>query len=216
MSDLSKLDCRIAIESRLADVKAALKELDKLTAKAESLELELSKLKAQESAILADNSKDDESKLPDLLAVRGLIDMKASAIAVLRGTPSQGNNRPGEKGKVELAQEAVSAAGTVVSQFLRAFHDAAKLTFQEHIANVTSAFVLPEDVGFVTSVASRHPTFRQLSAWSPPLFAEDHIRGWSDATSLARHLDLIWQQLLETAEAIPHEFAPVSIPDPWL
>ena len=44
------------------------KNLDKLTNKAESIELELSKFRAQEAAILADQSRDDEAKLGDLLA----------------------------------------------------------------------------------------------------------------------------------------------------
>src|SRR6185437_13095141 len=86
--DLSKLDSKIAIESRLVVVKQGLAELDKLTGKAEKLESELAKLKEDEVAILKDQSREDDAKLPDLLSVRGAADLKQAAINGLRGEPS--------------------------------------------------------------------------------------------------------------------------------
>ena len=82
MPEIKKIDAKIAVESKLADVTKALAALDKLTTRAELLELELSQLRAQEAEILKDETKSDESKLPNLLGVRGKIDLKSAADAL--------------------------------------------------------------------------------------------------------------------------------------
>lgn len=122
MPEIAKIDAKVAVESKLSDVTKALATLDKLTTRAELLELELSQLRAQEADILKDDTKSDESKLPNLLGVRGKIDLKAAAIASLRGTPSAGNNLPAVKGKIDIASEEVQRIGEIVGQLFKAWN----------------------------------------------------------------------------------------------
>jgi hypothetical protein len=216
MSDLSKLDARIAIESRLADVKSALKNLDTLEAKAQKLEAELLALKANEADILNDLEHTDEEKLPSLLQARGLIDLKQSAVDNLRGRPAQGNEKPAISGKVTLAQEVVARAGDAVQQFLQAWHDATLMTFKRHVGDATAAFINPKDIDELMVIAGRHPVVRQIQMWVQPFFLKDHLRGWNDAVHQARSLEPIWDNLLATSDAIPGDFEPVSVPHTWL
>lgn len=168
MPELIKLDARIAVESKLADVAKALDTLDKLTAKAESLELELSKLKAQESALLKDDPRSDESKLPNLLGVRGKIDLKIAAIETLRGKPAVSNNIQAVKGKIDVASEELQVIGEKVSQLFKAWNDASLVAYHAHTVEATKAFVQPEDHPTLRQLCARHPLYRQLDAFTPP------------------------------------------------
>jgi hypothetical protein len=215
MADISKVDAHIALESRLLDVSNALRALDQLVSKAEGLEAELAVLKAKESGILSDSSKSDDKKLPDLLNVRGSIDLKQASIDALRGVKGT-NNVPAIKGQVEQAEEQVAAKATIVSQFLTAFHAAALVTLEQHIAKQTEAFVLPSHVPELMITAGKHPNVRQLQAFWAPLYLKDIVRGYDEAISQARSLPAIWKNLSDVADGIPHDLAPVSIPDPWL
>lgn len=215
MADLSKIDARIQIENRLAEVSSALKNLDKLNAKAESLELELSKLKAQEAAILSDNTREDELKLPDLLAVRGLCDLKAAAIAVLRDAPSTGNFCGPIPGKITQAEEQVHCAGDDAARFLAAYHAAVVVRLKKAIQEATSAFIQEEDAHDLFQIAARHPTVRTILWMQLPSFVKQAIAGYSHDIREARLLQAVWSDLQSSADAIGGELA-VSIPDPWL
>jgi hypothetical protein len=140
MAELSRIDSKIAIEDQLSTVRSALSGLDKLTAQAEKLKAELGDLKNKKSAILKDPSRDDEAKLPDLLAIRGKIDLKQSSIDDLRGLPSHGNNTKPTPCKIEIVEQAISKAGEVVSQFLTAFHYAILVNLKTTIQNLQKPF----------------------------------------------------------------------------
>jgi hypothetical protein len=214
MPELIKLDARIAVESKLADVAKALDTLDKLTAKAESLELELSKLKAQESALLKDDPRSDESKLPNLLGARGKIDLKIAAIETLRGKPAVSNNIPAVKGKIDVASEELQVIGEKVSQLFKAWNDASLVAYHAHTVEATKAFVQPEDHPTLRQLCARHPLYRQLDAFTPPYFGKDHLRGYADSISNARNLEAIWEQLQANADG--YQDLSVSVHKVWV
>lgn len=213
--ELSKLDARVAIESRLATIKKSLTEFDKLTANAEKLEAELTNLKEGEAAILKDQSRSDDAKLPDLLAIRGKIDLKQAAIDVLRGLPSSGNNTKPVPGKIEIVEQALMKAGEEVSQFLKAYHDATLVNLQATINEATALFILPEDHQQLWNLASRHPTVREVHFFSLPVFMKHFQHGYKEVVVHARNLQANWDYMVDLADRIPGEMA-VSIPDPWL
>jgi hypothetical protein len=214
MPELTKLDAKIAIESKLTEIKSILTDLDKLTSKAESLELEMDKLKAQEAAILADTSRDDDAKLPELLAVRAKVDLKSAAIASLRGVKAAANNVDSAKGKIEVVEEIVEAVGTVVGQLFKAFNDAVIVAFKEHTIEATRFFVQEEDRPVLDQLRHRHPLYREMNAFVPPHFGKDHIRGHADSISNARNLEPVWSRLKENAEG--YSDLEVSVHDAWL
>jgi hypothetical protein len=214
MPELSKIDSKVAIESKLSDVRTALAALDKLTAKAELLELELSQLRAQEADILKDDTRSDESKLNPLLAVRGKIDLKASAIESFRGKPSQGNNLPAVKAKIDIASEEVQRVGEIVGQLFRAFNDASLAAFKTHTIEATEFFVQKEDRPILEQLRARHPLYRQFEAFHPPHFGRDHLRGYVDSNANARNLEAIWEQLQVNAEG--YQDLSVSVHDAWV
>lgn len=213
--DLSKLDSKIAIEDRLSTVKKLLADFDKLTAKAKGLEAELVKLKENESTILQDERRNDADRLPDLLTVRGQIDLKQAAITALRGEPSHGNNTKPTPGKIEIVEQALTKAGEVVSQFLAAFHAAVLVNLKDTIQSTTAAFIRAEDIQELMHLAGRHPTVKQLHFISLPVFAKHFQDGYKEVVSNARNLEATWGYLSEVADSVPGELA-VSIPDPWL
>lgn len=215
MAELSKLDARVAIESRLATIKKQLSDFDKLTGKAEALEAELANLKQGEAAILRDQTRSDEAKLPDLLTVRGKIDLKQASINDLRGLPSSGNNTKPIPGKIEIVEQAISKAGEAVSQFLDAFHAAVLVNLQNTIQSTTMAFVRAEDVQELMNLARRHPTIKQLHFFNRPIFGKHHQQGYKEVVYNARNLEATWAYLSEVADSIPGQLE-VSIPDPWL
>jgi hypothetical protein len=213
--DLSKLDARVAIESRLATIKKQLTDFDKLTANAEKLEAELANLKDGEAAILKDQSRSDDAKLPDLLTVRGKIDLKQAAITALRGEPSRGNNTKPVLGKIEIVEQSLAKAGEDVSQFLKAYHDATLVNLQATIQEATSTFIVAADHDALWNLASHHPDVKQIHFFSPPVFAKHFQHGYKEVVVHARNLQAVWDNLADVADRIPGEMA-VSIPDPWL
>jgi hypothetical protein len=215
MADLNKTDASAAITERLAIVKDNLKKLDKLVGKAEQLEAELAKLKSDEMAILKD-SRDDEAKLPELLHIRGAIDLKQATVDSFRGEKSsRGNNVAKEQGSIEVAEKAVHDAGDDVARFFNAFYDATKVRLKEAIQEATKSFIRPEDGDELMNLASRHPNVKQLHFFNLPIFHKGHITGYTEDVRVARNLDNVWADLLASADAIGGELA-VSIPDPWL
>jgi hypothetical protein len=213
--ELSKTDAKTAIEKRLTAVKDKLAALDKLTTKAGQLEAEIAKLKSDEAAILKDESRDNDAKLPDFLSIRGSIELRQAEIATLRGEPSRGNNTLPVPGKIDEAEHAVAKAGEDASRFVEAYHAAALVAFQTTVKSSTASFINPEDIHDLMQIAGRHPAVRQLRAFSVPSFAKFFGRGYEDAINSARILPVIWSQLLEAADTIPSKLS-VSIPDPWL
>ena len=213
MPELKKLDAKIAVESKLTDVTKALAALDKLTTRAELLELELSQLRAQEADILKDDTRSDKSKLNPLLAVRGKIDLKAAAIETFRGKPSQGNI-PAVKGKIDIASEEVQRIGEIVGQLFKAWNDANLVEYHAHTVEATKAFVQAEDHPFLRQLCARHPLYRQLDAFTPPCFGKDHLRGYIDSIAKARNLEAIWDQLQANADG--YQDLAVSVHDAWV
>jgi hypothetical protein len=213
--ELSKAEAKFAIEKRLTVVKDSLGALDKLTAKTGQLEEELSKLKSDEAAILKDESRDNDAKLPDFLSIRGSIELRQAEIATLRGEPSHGNNTLPVPGKINETEHAVAKAGEDASRFVEAYHAAVLVAFQTTVKSSTAAFINPEDIHDLMQIAGRHPAVRQLRAFSVPSFAKVFGRGYEDAINSARMLPVIWSQLIEAADTIPGKLS-VSIPDPWL
>jgi hypothetical protein len=214
MPEIKKIDAKIAVESKLADVTKALAALDKLTTRAELLELELSQLRAQEAEILKDETKSDESKLPNLLGVRGKIDLKSAAIASLRGTPSAGNNIAAVKGKIDIASEEVQRIGEIVSQLFKAWNDSNLLAFQAHTIEATKFFVKEEDRPVLEQLRDRHSLYREMKAFSPPYFGKHHQHGYADSVINARNLEVIWDQLQTNAGIYPD--LEVSVHDAWI
>jgi hypothetical protein len=213
--DLSKLDAKIAIEGKLANVQSSLKVFSQLTAKAEKLEAELAALKSQEEAILNDERRTDADRLPDLLTVRGQIDLKQTAVDQLRGKPAVGNNAKPTTGKIGLAEEVVSKAGEVVGQFLVAYHHAIKVALDDKIADACNGFITKEDRPLLLALAANHPDVKQVHYFDHPIFIKSPVRGYADDIVHARALDIKWSQMAELADKIGGELS-VSIPDPWL
>jgi hypothetical protein len=214
MPEIKKIDAKIAVESKLADVTKALAALDKLTTRAELLELELSQLRAQEVDILKDEARSDESKLPNLLGVRGKIDLKIAAIETLRGRPSQGNNISAVKSKIDIASEEVQVIGEKVSQLFKAWNDSNLVAYHAHTVEATKSFVQAEDHPVLRQLCARHPLYRQLDAFTPPFFGRDYLRGYADSISNARNLEAIWEQLQANAEG--YSDLEVSVHDAWI
>jgi hypothetical protein len=197
---------------RLASVKSALTVRDKLVAKAEKLEAE--SLRAAERAILADTSRSDEDKLPELLKARGSIDLKVAAIADLRGVPSTANNLGAAKGKIEQAEEVVAGIGRIVGQLFKAWNDANIVSYHAHVAEISKGFVQSEDYPALRQLCARHPLCRQLDAFTPPLFVSHHQLGHAVSIQEARNLEAIWKQLQVNAQG--YDDLSVSVHDAWI
>jgi hypothetical protein len=128
------------------------------------------------------------------------IDLKSAAIAHLRGEPSKGNHTAAVKGEIELQEEAVSKAGDLVGQLFKAWNNANLVAYHAHTVEATKAFVQAEDHPFLRQFCARHPLYRQLDAFTPPLFTKDHLRGHADSILNARNLEAIWEHLQVNAE----------------
>jgi hypothetical protein len=205
MPELSKDAAEAEINRKLETAKAALAYLDKLTAKLTKLTAELDDLRAEESKLLKDE-RDDETKLPELLALRARLDLKQAAIDALR-TIAKGNNVAPEKGQIELQGERVAAVSTIVSQLFKAWNDASLVAHKAHITKTLKDIVQKEDLPLVLMACSQHPLNRQLESFSPPHFHAGSI-------SQARSLPDIWKQLLVNAES--YRKLEVSVHDAWL
>lgn len=207
MPELSKDSAVAEINRKLETIGAALAYLDKLTAKAEKLSREFDDLKNDEDKLLKDE-RDDETKLPELLALRARLDLKQAAIDALRTLPAKGNNVAPEKGQIELQQERVASVGTVLAQLFKAWNDASLVAHKAHITETLKDIVQQEDLPLVLSACSQHPLYRQLESFYPPYF------GGADSIASARALQGQWEQLLENAAGYPD--LSVSVHDAWV
>jgi hypothetical protein len=206
MPELSKDTATAEINRKLETTKAALAYLDKLTAKLTKLEAERADLQAGESKLLKDE-RDDETKLPELLALRARLDLKQAAIDALRTHPAKGNNIAPEKGQIDQQGERVAAVGTILAQLFKAWNDASLVAHKAHITETIKDIVQQEDLPLVLSACSQHPLYRQLESFYPPHFHSGDI-------SQARSLPDIWEQLLVNAES--YGKLEVSVHDAWI
>jgi hypothetical protein len=83
------------------------------------------------------------------------------------------------------------------------------------IQEATAIFILPEDHDALWNLASHHPTIKQVTFYSLPIFAKHFQYGYKEVIVHARNLEGTWGDLVRVADSIPGEMA-VSIPDPWL
>jgi hypothetical protein len=201
MANLSKLDARIAVETKLQNVRNALAVLDKHTAQRAKIQQDIDKLNADEKALIASEDNHEE-RLQELLRLRAGRDLKTAAAATL-------DQRINDDG------EAINRESTVVAQFLTAFHAAVLVNLQNVIQNTTEAFILKEDINHVMQLAMRHPSVKQIHHHHVPIFVKHWDTGYAEDIRSARTLDIIWSQLVEVADSIPGELE-VSIPQPWL
>ena len=114
-----------------------------------------------------------------------------------------------------MVEQAISKAGGVVSQFLTAFHHAVLVNLKTTIQAACEPFIRPEEHQTLWSLASQHPTVRQIHFFAAPIFTKHFQHGYADVVHNARNLEAIWSQLSKVADSIPGELS-VSIPEPWL